>query len=291
MKNKMLHTLLLVLIVVPGFAKQYTYTYGKYRIGQTVYLWGDNVNIRSAPSVSGKVVDRLRIGSALTIKQVLKQTHTIRGYREFWYRVSYVAGTGGKDLREGCVWGGMLAKAAVSFMDRESVHRQYLLVGAFGRGAFKKITEARLVRSKRMVARMRFKPIFKNTEKGLDFGVCINGRKLSGKGFPEYLKIFAVDFVYGAFGFPNGSVFIAWDGKRLYNSFRLLYTGNMEGGVYFEVYLPGQNGVPADTVRVLYTRYKIIKDDDQDRIQRIGKKLVVNYRWNGRGFTKTGKRP
>ncbi|UWX54880.1 SH3 domain-containing protein [Maribacter litopenaei] len=78
--------------------------------GQTVYLFGDQVQLREAPTTNSKVLKTLSIGSPLVIQEKHENSWRYKGIDHHFYKVSYK----GKD---GYILGGLIALEKKTIQD------------------------------------------------------------------------------------------------------------------------------------------------------------------------------
>jgi hypothetical protein len=262
----------------------YTCEYGKFKAGQTVHLYGDNVNIRNAPGEAGQVIATLPVGTPLSIVGGTVVLFELNGFRDKWYQVTFVQG-GRK--REGYVWGGLLARAVV---DLSGPGGRFLLVmGINGKGTLDKTAEARLVRNRKIVARLEFVPIFSGINDGKEFGYCTLGAMFPARFTPP-LVLVSLQFEYGACDYPNGEVVVGWDGKRLFEAFRAVRSSNEEGGVTYTIFTPGHARAGANTVLVEYMSHRNVAAKDGTNRREPFSGRSETYRWENGVFRLVAKK-
>ncbi|QCE42536.1 SH3 domain-containing protein [Psychroserpens sp. NJDZ02] len=77
-------TLIFILLTITGFSQS-----NQFQKGEEVYLFGDNVRLRSKPSTKSEVIELVSIGSKLQIIDISNKTHTYKGITSPWYLVNY----------------------------------------------------------------------------------------------------------------------------------------------------------------------------------------------------------
>ncbi|TPN82152.1 SH3 domain-containing protein [Aquimarina algicola] len=75
---------------------------------QIVYLYGDNVKLRTAPNTQSEVIDLLKIGTQITILEKTDQSQKYNGLDSPWYKIKYKSTTG-------YILGGLIAIHKTSF--------------------------------------------------------------------------------------------------------------------------------------------------------------------------------
>lgn len=277
---------LLVLLVLGGgelcAQPAYTCDYGKFKAGQTVRLYGDNVNIRDAPGEAGKVIVTLPVGTPLVIVGGTVVLFELNGFRDKWYQVTFRQQ--GR-LREGYVWGGLLARAVV---DVKGPGGDFLLLmGINGKGSLDKTAEVRLVRAGKIVAKLEFVPIFLSINDGREFGYCTLGAVFPAVFTPP-LVLVSLKFEYGACDYPNGEVLVGWDGKRLFEAFRAVGSSNEQGSVQYAVFPPAHARTGKNMVLVEFSYYHNRGDNSGKRDKVSGRS--EEYRWENGAFKLVAKK-
>ena len=258
-------------------AEQRYCTYGRYKRGQLVHLFGDRVNVRNSPSTSGRIVARLRAGTPLSVLKVTKVMLTIKKYREPWYWVRFTYR--GRRIN-GYIWGGLIAKGI--FRPGRG------LMAVVGMRANSDGTKKGLVRllsrNGRVLQEMDFVPAMMNEGPGLSYS--ITAKPFAVRGFPGYLKFFRIVFEYGACDYTNGDVVFAVRGRRLIRGFTAMWAVNEIMGISIR-YISGKR---RNTLSVVFTTSKHGRNNKPAKIEEI---RYEDYRWNGRllKLVKKGKLP
>ncbi|MCL5244272.1 SH3 domain-containing protein [Cellulophaga sp. 20_2_10] len=93
---KQLVFILIIILSYLGNAQECNYlgVDKKFENGDTTYLFGDNVRLRSLPSSDSEIIATLKIGTPLQIVALTDITETFNGIRSPWYKVRYNNETG-----------------------------------------------------------------------------------------------------------------------------------------------------------------------------------------------------
>jgi hypothetical protein len=136
---------------------------GRFDAGVTAHSFADRVNVRREASTGGAVVAALKLGAPVEILDRGRDEDALelRGLRECWYKVrgeAELLSSGSRGTAKGWVWGGLLAKVALSFdFDRDGTN-ELLLVGLVSNqaNAWGKAAEARVVMGGKITRRFTF---------------------------------------------------------------------------------------------------------------------------------------
>ena len=272
MKYVILFALLMIGNVI--YAEPQYCSFGKYSNGQKVHLFGDNVNIRNRPNTTGRIVARLRIGTELTIIKNTGQSLTLGKYRENWYQVSFL--NKGR-RRRGFVWGGLIAKAVF----HPWAGRFLAVVGIHANSDGTKAGKVRLVsKRKRILHEIKIKPIVMN--EGKTFNYSMFAAPLKVQGFSSNIRLYRINFEYGACDYPFGNIVVGVSKKRLIKGFEAAGAVNEIGGVNFK-YITGKR---RNVIRVLFTSSMHGQEGKPAKIQEI---RYEDYYWNGRTIRRIAK--
>ncbi|UJH66458.1 SH3 domain-containing protein [Allomuricauda sp. SCSIO 65647] len=176
--------------------------------GQIVYLFGDQVQLRVAPTREAKVLKTLPIGMHMVIQERHENSWRYKGVDSHYYKVDY-KGT------EGYVLGGLLA------LEKKTIND---VVHLFGRG---KIGEE----DQLVIRTLQEDGSFK--EKSIRLG---NGQfyltDLGTKGLPDVDGILLIDYVAEGCGIEGGGIYLFQQGKVLHQVARLSQVSDA-GAYYF----------------------------------------------------------
>lgn len=108
--NRILTTLLFAAFAFAGFSQDEEENdneiYRRLYTGEVAYLLADSVNVRATADIKGKTVDRLPIGTKVTILEESDVMLDLNGFSAPWYLVEYAP------KKKGYVWGGKIAYAS-----------------------------------------------------------------------------------------------------------------------------------------------------------------------------------
>ncbi|NKI31829.1 SH3 domain-containing protein [Croceivirga thetidis] len=165
--------------------------------GQVVYLFGDHVHLREAPSTESKVLKTLPIGTHLIVKEKHENSWRYKGVDHHFYKVNFMG-------KEGYVLGGLLA------LEKKSIHNT---VHLFGRSRTDGV-DYLLIRSLNEDGSF--------TEKATRLG---NGQfhltKMGSKGLPDIEGILYVDYLAKDGAKEGGGIYLFQQKGRLYHVARL----------------------------------------------------------------------
>ncbi|TET24732.1 MAG: SH3 domain-containing protein, partial [Candidatus Cloacimonadota bacterium] len=102
----MFFTVLFVLSSLIADPEYSVYDCGQFVSGSTVNLFGNNVNVREAPSIDAKIVQTLPIGYPAEIISKSETMYTLNDYTTHWYNVSFEYEG---EISTGYIWGGLLS--------------------------------------------------------------------------------------------------------------------------------------------------------------------------------------
>ena len=94
--------LMFTLSLVGAQGEYYVVGASSFRSGDQVYLFGDQVKLRSAPGTEGEVLSLMDIGETVTILEATDKHMMYNGIEWPWYKVQ-------RNEEEGYVLGGLLA--------------------------------------------------------------------------------------------------------------------------------------------------------------------------------------
>ena len=190
--------------------------------GQIVYLFGDQVQLREAPTLKSKVLKRLPIGTRLVIQEKHENSWPYKGVDHHFYKVAY-------NNMEGYVLGGLIA------LEKKTINTIMHLFGYSRTGD----EDYLLIRS--------LKNDGSFTEKATRLA---NGQfylsALGNKGLPNIEEILFVDYLAEACGVEGGGIYLFQQEGALHQVARLSQVSDA-GAYYFweEFIFPDDNhGIP-----------------------------------------------
>ena len=178
-----------------------------FQPGQVVYLFGDQVQLRAAPTTNSKVLKTLPIGMHVVVLEAHENSWRYKGMDHPFYKVDY-KGT------EGYILGGLLA------IDKKEIQGRTHLFGL-----------ASIADENYLLIRT-LKDEGKFQEKQLQLSHSTFFLKDIGvKGLPNLEGILLVDFVAEACGIEGGGVYLFQDAGSLHHVARLSQVA--DAGIYY----------------------------------------------------------
>ena len=269
-----------VLVLMLGFqfatAQESGYYYGKQVKDTVTYLFGDTVNVRQSPSTSAKTVDTLPIGTEIKIISDTTNEFKLNGYREVWYKIGYY---NLKNVyKEGYIWGGLIAKAAVFFdSDKDGTKDELLLVGINQANSERLVGEARVSKKNKMIASATYDPI--GSEGCTACGYSISVKPVDCGAFTPEILMFSIRFEFGACDISQGNVLMAYSGNNLIQAIRAVWAGNEIGSLRYQFVFPNQPGGSPNTIRVINK-----SSDFENDCVAFG---FEEFEWTGKFFKRT----
>lgn len=202
------NSLIVFCLLLGGFANlhaqqdEYTYTYGNIPEGQTAYIFGDQVNIREAPTTTAKSLGKLKIGTKVTVKSQ-GVMHVVNGIAALWHEVQTGKTTG-------WVWGGFLS---LTYRDMGDALLLYGLTRYSPDSNF--FGEARLVKNGAILSKVGTQPFFTAWGPDPKYDYSVKNMLSAASGLNGIDEIWEVDFVYEACGYVTGGQFFAISGNKL----------------------------------------------------------------------------
>jgi len=263
---------------------------GGFIKGVTAYPMGKAV-VRSAPSPTAPALRELAFDAAptesgVTIGERLDATfRDANGYRDSWYKVSFADANGAK--QNGFVWGGSLAKAALSADLDGDGKRELVLIGVGGKpGAnpadTRRVVTARVINGNGgATSALGFAPV--EMREGDSFGYTLSAQAISkDKGLSGRPGLVRVQFRYGACDYPNGDAYLVYSQKQLRYGLTAVSVANEVGSMVSEVIFPSdKNGKKGRVVVRTVTRQG---DETTSKIVRTFTDTKT-YAWNGVALT------
>lgn len=179
----------------------------RYNPQDTVYVFGENVNLRADTSVAANVISRLSVGEQVVISGQSAHPFTLNQRTEHWYKV--------KSLRlqkEGYVWGGLL-----SCMTAKEGSMLFLMNKVAVPNSKKTTIEIRAVRGNTLQHTITVPDFpYMNHELGEFF---LSGDVYDNRGLSDYKNIirFGSSLETGMCDVigTNTQLYVLWDGKKM----------------------------------------------------------------------------
>ncbi len=226
--------------------------------GQTVYLFGDQVQLREAPTLKSKVLKRLPIGTRLVVREKHENSWPYKGVDHHFYKVAY-------NNMEGYVLGGLIS------LEKKTINTIVHLFGYSRTGD----EDYLLIRS--------LKKDGSFTEKSTRLA---NGQfylsALGNKGLPNIEGILFVDYLAEACGVEGGGIYLFQQEGALHQVARLSQVS--DAGVYYfweEFIFPDDNhGIPG---KIRYKKEMGENLDESSHWKKTSKETKILV-WNNHGL-------
>ncbi|MBN1898904.1 MAG: SH3 domain-containing protein [Spirochaetes bacterium] len=287
MKKGLMNLFFLIIILVlvtcqnksKSEIKNLVYEYGKFTQNASVFLFGDNVNIRNKPSLDSEILDTLPAGYKVKVLECTETEYKLSGFKSNWYKISFIAKDG--HMQTGYIWGGFLAPCALeSDMDNDRKN-ELVLVGILEKGKEEKKFQVRVVKEGKILSRLTFSPIDSDPTSEY-FSYTVKATWLGNKGFKPPIKIIRIGFVYEACDYPNGDVLLVWDGKNILYGMKTLQSSNEYGYTGFEYIFPDEKNGKENQIVI---KTETGEYDEKGNIKKKSETLEY-YLWDGKKFKK-----
>lgn len=247
------------------------YMSGKITDNAFAYAFGDNVNVREAPTVNSKSVGKLRIGTEVTVLSN-GSMYELNGLQAPWYEIK--AGN-----ISGWVWGGLLS------LTHGKIGNDLIMYGLTGFSPDSNFTgEVRYVKNNKLIASVYSRPIYTAWENVREYTYNVSGNLNENTGLKNLFCVFEVAFLYEACGYQNGSQYYGWNGNRFIPITEASF--GSDAGIFSyntEVIFPWDEGGEKNKVRSIYTAYDFDEDAED---YKLSDSTVTDLIWNGTDFTK-----
>jgi hypothetical protein len=279
------------LILLLGFFSNVTFAAseaksfsGEFQVGQTVYVFGDKVNIRQSASANSPVVGQAKIGQALVVKEKSSATFQVDGFEDYWYKVSSPKASS-KPI-SGFIWGGILAKVSLNEDLDNDGKKELVLLGIIGKGKEQtnKNAEVRLLKNDLLVSKVLFPTI--ESADGHQFTYSLEANLLENKGFKPAVKILRFYFHYDACDYASGDVLLTANDNKLKYALSALSSGNELGSQSFIYVLPTDKNGKENQLKVIETIEEFEektnpKAKEVQMVSKAKKESSKIYVWNG----------
>jgi len=253
---------------------EYSYQYGIIPDGQATYLFGDNVNIREAPTTTAKSIGKLKAGTPVTVLSN-GGSHRVNGLDARWYEVQ-----AGKV--KGWVWGGLLALTATSADDG-------LLM--YGLTAFSPDSgftgEVRYIKGGRTAASIPITPFHTSMGPEQEYNYSVKNTLTPSAGLDNVRAVWELEFLYEACGYESGSKYVAWTGNQLFFVAAAPYVSEA-GQFHFETDLifPWEEGGKLNKV---ICRTELSEFDEKIEDYKVTEAKEDILSWNGQKFIRQAR--
>ena len=171
----------------------------------TIYVFGDKINVREKPASDAKAVAQLNIGEMMIVTEVTETQTTLNNLKMPWYKVYF------KGQQTGYVWGGL-----ISVIGLQQVDDVQFVAGIVKQNTVTQTDESLTDYQVEMRAIKGGAIVHKvNTN--------INGSgyfhpmetEIGARGLKGYKAILGVTLSFDACGYPWNDWYVLWDGKQL----------------------------------------------------------------------------
>jgi hypothetical protein len=233
----------------PASAEVYKQIYsGEFENNSFTYTFGENINVRKSDKIaSGNLADKINAGRKVKILSKASE-YTINGFTQNWYEIEY---ENDKKTRTGFVWGGFLSMAHVLIKDEENDDAAIAMAGIKNYSHDKGFAgELRICKNGKIISSAEFTPhnmTGEEKQNSYSYGVAAS---ISGPAELSGVKnIIKINCIYEACGYPNGSSYFSWDGKKVSYIIKDEYIS--EAGCFNyekKVIFPGDKGGEKDRI-------------------------------------------
>lgn len=174
-------------------------------LNDTVFVFGDKINIREKPASDAKAVTQLNIGEMLIVTEITETKTTLNNLEMPWYKVRF------KGQQTGYVWGGLISVTGL-----QKVGDVQFVAGI--------VKQTKAVKSEEDL------PEYQIEMRAIKAGAVVHKvsmniggygyfhameTEIGARGLKGYNAILGVTLSYDACGYPWNDWYVLWDGKQL----------------------------------------------------------------------------
>lgn len=231
-----------------------------FETDEIVYLFGDNVKLRTSPSVDSKVLDLLKIGDSLKIIEKTDSHYVYNGLNTRWYKVEH-------NNKQGYVVGGL-----ISVTEKKAENARFL----FGF----EIVDEKLYTITRVLLNSKKNYLENKTEYlGDNYGFTIN--LYDNKGVKGINNIVFIRYLPESCGANSGGCYLFLDDNNLYKVIDV--TSSADIGFWEDENLIFPNDPKGEENKIIYFKENgQSHENDNPEIQPIWEKsdiIKVNVKW------------
>jgi len=239
-------------------------------------VFGDKVNVRTAPDKDAQVLTQLLAGEAVIVLSMGTEPLTQNGWTRNWAKIAF--NKNGK-RQEGYVWGGLLSFSAVQAGDVSFVYSVMKKSENDSYGAAKYEIEIRAIRNNQIISSVK-------TEIEMETGYYTEAYLYGNLGLEEYKNVLSFHFSYDGCGYPQYEIWLLWDSSKLEPLPVLNSSYNGDIFSESEEYIFPENETGHEGVLLYKHEYfKTVTDaegeSEYDRSERVRKMI-----WNGKAWEK-----
>jgi len=244
---------------------------------QNSYIFQDNVAVYSdIESIDKNKIASLSTGNQITIIKKTEISSIKAGFNEYWYKISYSEKNQNKI---GYIWGGDISKLSIDLDDDLQ-----LLFGIIKYSKDKNFeAKIKVLNKDRLLSSLTFLPL-QSSFSGKWYSYDVEYKIEDSKGFKNIDKFIVIKFIYEACGYPNGDIWLAFDGKKMRYAFERVEVG--ESGAYYveqKILFPRDKHGKKDTVIIVK---KIYHYDEEKEDYKLSDKSEIIYAYDGQNFIK-----
>ncbi len=198
-------------------------------VGLETVVFGDKINVRSAPKKDAPTVDQLLIGHAVKILAADTARVEVNGWSAVFHQIEYEK-AGAK--KTGWAWGGLLSPNVqrsgdvffvYNVLGSRKIKRKDVDGTAYETSVFD--VEFRAVRGEKVVSAQKM-------EVNMDFGYMTSGKITGPRGVKNCQNVLVYSLFYPACGYSNYDQYFLWDGQKL--AAMPLLTSASDAGAFYE---------------------------------------------------------
>jgi hypothetical protein len=174
-------------------------------LNDTVFVFGDKINIREKPASDAKAVTQLNIGEMMIVTEITETKTTLNNLEMPWYKVRF------KGQQTGYVWGGLISVTGL-----QKVGDVQFVAGI--------VKQTKAVKSEEDL------PEYQIEMRAIKAGAVVHKvsmniggygyfhameTEIGARGLKGYNAILGVTLSYDACGYPWNDWYVLWDGKQL----------------------------------------------------------------------------
>lgn len=246
--------------------------------GDTVLVFGDRVNVRTAPSKDASVAAQLAAGEEVIVRDTTPTFMQSNGLNQRWLRVAF-SKNGAR--QEGYLWGGLLAHGSVQIGAARLIYGAVSAQKKAGEEGLQQfLLEVRAV----VGGTLRSAAAFKIDVSG--GGYYIYAESSTKLGLAKYAGAVRVQAGYEACGYTNYELYALWDGAKLTALPAL--ESIADGGVFYhgESYLFPAMLPYVEDPDAIYLKTEHLEAGEKDENESNEWTKVRRVRWDGKQFVK-----
>ncbi len=261
-----------------SFAQEKLYDDGVFQFenGKKTYVFNDQTRVREKPATTARIIDSLRWGTEIEIKEKTTVINKMNGKSASWYKISYLY----NDLqKEGFIWGGNLC---ITPMRRGNIKFLFGLKGTYKKEEHDDsydimVAELRAIQQDTLISAITYNI---DSPESLSFGEgkIENPPRLAGAQYLVHLTVSGE-----ACGIPIIEQQVVWTGKKLIKLPICISVGDADIYSHDETFI-FSNAKNGQTKQFIKSIKEYEKDEETGKEKRSIKKEY--FIWTGDGFIK-----